>query len=64
MFLYLNKDKRITAYDDSSTREQMKEEIKKEMGVWYDGDFDFFMGEDKPGMQKDFYLNEDNTIRR
>lgn len=64
MILYTDENRRITSYNDMSlTPKQEAKELSKYGAVKYDGDFNFFMGKDKPGMQKFFYLNEDNTIR-
>ena len=63
MILYIDNNRRITAYNKTLTPEQEAARIADGAAVYFDGDFDFFMGEDKPGMQKSFYLNEDHTIR-
>lgn len=63
MILYIDENRRITSYNETLAPEAAAAEIAKGTAAYFDGDFDFFMGEDKPGMQKSFYLNEDSTIR-
>lgn len=63
MILYINSNRKITAYNKTLTPAQEQAEAARGVAVIFSGEFDFFMGEDIPGKQKAFYLNEDNTIR-
>ena len=63
MILYFNGNGEICAYKAEISEKDAKREEACGAGVFYDGEFDFFMGEDKPGFEKAFYLNEDGTIR-
>lgn len=63
MILYLDGNRRVLAYKDDISEAMAKAEEARGAGVFYDGDFDFFMGEDKPGFEKAFYLETDGTIR-
>ena len=63
MFLYLGENRRIIASKaDISQEDAMKLEQKK-IGVYYAGEFSFFMGENRAGYDKVFYLEMDGTIR-
>lgn len=64
MLLYLDENRKIL--DNNfviSHASALKIMEKNPLAEWHEIDFSFAMGEDKPGMQKSFYLNEDNTIR-
>lgn len=63
MILYTDKDRRIYAYKADVADEVAKAEEIRGAGIFYDGEFDFFMGENRAGLEKTFYLNEDGTIR-
>lgn len=59
MILFLGENRKIVAYKE--TAEDTK--IENAGKVFYDGEFDFFMGEDRAGYEKVFYLDENGTIR-
>lgn len=63
MILYIDSSRRITAYNKTLTPAQEQAEAAKGGAVIFSGEFDFFMGEEKEGRKKEFYLNEDHTIR-
>lgn len=63
MILYFDGNGKICAYKAEISEKDAKREEACGVGVFYDGEFDFFMGENKPGFEKVFYLNEDGTIR-
>ena len=63
MFLYLGENRRIAALKDKISQKDAESLEQKGIGKYYTGKFSFFMGEDKPGFEKVFYLNEDGTIR-
>lgn len=63
MLIYLDAARQITSYNAAISFQEAEKSIIHGIREWYEGDFSFFMGEDKPGMQKSFYLNEDHTIR-
>ena len=63
MFLYLGENRRIIASKEEISQEDAMKLEQKKIGVYYAGEFSFFIGEKKPGFEKVFYLNEDGTIR-
>lgn len=63
MFLYLGEKRRIIASKDSISQEAAKKLEQKKIGAYYDGEFSFFMGENRAGFKKAFYLETDGTIR-
>lgn len=58
LYLLLTKDMKIVGYNEK----QMQNPLDK-IVVFYAGEFDFSMGENIEGKNKEFYLNEDGTIR-
>lgn len=63
MFLYLGGKRRIIAVREKISEQAARMLEEKGVGVYYPGEFSFFMGEDKPGFEKAFYLETDGTIR-
>lgn len=63
MFLYLGENRRIAALKDNISRYDAKKLEQKGIGAYFNGEFSFFMGENRAGYEKAFYLNEDGTIR-
>ncbi len=63
MILYFDGNGKICAYKAEISEKDAKREEACGAGVFYDGEFDFFMGEDKPGFEKAFYLETDGTVR-
>ena len=62
MLLFLDRNRKIIAYKktpDSTDYSKVLDEEK----FFYTGEFSFFMGDDKQGFEKAFYLKEDGTIR-
>ena len=62
MILFINENNRITAYSKTKTVEELKEYIDSGKAVEYDSEFDFFMGEDREGFEKQFYY-ENGEVR-
>lgn len=63
MFLYLDENRRIIASKDNISQEAAKKLEQKKIGAYYAGEFSFFMGENRAGFKKAFYLETDGTIR-
>lgn len=64
MLFYLDKNRKI--WDNNyviSHESALKIIAQNPLAEWHDIDFSFAMGEDKPGFEKAFYLDEDGTIR-
>lgn len=63
MILYVDNDRRIIGFNKILTKEREKEEVAKSGAIIFEDDFNFEIGEDIEGKTKEFYLNEDGTIR-
>lgn len=63
MFLYLGEKRHIIALKERISAKEAEILEEKNAGAYYAGEFSFFMGEDRPGFEKAFYLEEDGTIR-
>lgn len=63
MLIFFNEDRRIhSSY--GACKEEAEQIIQQNpLCAWYEGEFNFFMGEDRTGYEKAFYLNVDGTIR-
>lgn len=59
MILYIDENRKIKSY---SMNDESFKPIKGYAEL-YDGKFSFFMGDYSEGKTKEFYLNEDSTIR-
>ncbi|MCQ4936774.1 hypothetical protein [Anaerotignum propionicum] len=63
MILFINENRRIVAYSESKTVEQVREQIENGSAVIYEGNFSFFMGEEKENKYKEFYYDGAGEIR-
>lgn len=59
MLLHINKDRKIEFYDIVDDDSKIAEGVVEH----YDGVFTFFDGDYIQGKEKEFFLNEDGTIR-
>lgn len=59
MLLYIDENRKIKSY---STNDNSSKTVKGYV-EFYNGEFNFFMGDYIDGKEKVFYLNEDGTIR-
>ena len=62
MFLYLGENRRIIASKEEISQEDAMKLEQKKIGVYYAGEFSFFMGENKPGFEKVFYLRMELSV--
>ena len=63
MILYTNECGKIYGYNDSLTVEDEELELKKENAFRYEKEFSWGMGDNRDGYKKEFYLEENGTIR-
>lgn len=64
MLLYLDKNRRILDNNFAiSHASALKVIAENPLAEWHDIDFSFAMGEYRPGFEKVFYLETDETIR-
>ena len=64
MLFYLDTDRRIIDNNPIiSYSSALKIMAKDPLAEWHDIDFSFTMGEDRPGFEKQFFLETDGQIR-